>query len=116
MAGGITMTDSDKPKKPVNRVDAIVKVCALQGGVTTAELISKDRSDRTVRPRQVAAYLLRQEGLMLEQISRVLSRTTSTLTDSIQAVASALEFKRMNPKLRELHTAVVRELKETYDF
>ncbi|HZU87006.1 MAG TPA: chromosomal replication initiator protein DnaA [Anaerolineaceae bacterium] len=95
------------PQRSAIRPDQLLKVVAGAFGITTEQMLGRDRTREIVLPRQVAMYLLRQEAnASLPQIGETLGgRDHSTVIHACSKVADMIErddqFRRQILQIRE---------------
>lgn len=91
--------------RPPLDVEAILLEVCIQYRVTRAELVGKQRDGEYVRPRHVAAWLLRQTGRSYPQIGRTLGgRDHTSAMYAVRRIEGAI---RAEPGLRGLLEAML---------
>lgn len=75
-----------------DRVRIAIAACAIAAGMSSADLLSRKRTDKYVRPRQIAAWLLNQViGLSLPATGNALAgRDHTTALHSVERVAAVI--------------------------
>ena len=80
------------PAREAPSLDAIQDAVCAVNGLTKQELLSKQRSPRVARSRQLAMYMARElTGLSLAEIARGFDRDHTTVLHAVRSVKARLE-------------------------
>jgi chromosomal replication initiator protein len=84
--------DRPQPAREAPSLDAIQDAVCAVNGLSKQELLSKQRSPRIARSRQLAMYMARElTGLSLAEIARGFDRDHTTVLHAIRSVKARLE-------------------------
>jgi chromosomal replication initiator protein len=84
--------DGPQPARQAPTLEAIQDAVCTVNGLTKEELLSKQRSPRVARSRQLAMYMARElTGLSLAEIARGFDRDHTTVLHAVRTVKSRLE-------------------------
>lgn len=83
---------------------AIIRTVAEEAGIGVEEMLGTDRSWRVARFRQIAMILLRERGLSLHQIKRLVRRGDhTTVVHGCRAMRERLARPHLYPEYRALY-------------
>lgn len=85
----------------------VVEYVCNRFNVTEEEIKSKDRYRRLCHPRHIAAYLMRERGMELEEIGHELKRDHTTVIAAVKKIRKALaKSERLAAELDEMKRAI----------
>lgn len=90
---------------------AIIRTVAEEAGISVEEMLGADRSWPVARYRQIVMILLREKGLSLHQIKRLVKRGDhTTVVHGCRAMQERLARPHCYPEYRALYDRVVARL------